>query len=76
MKKTALCLLTTILIGQAALGQINFKLTWQREATIASANLIILATGLPQYQEVQPYEWYLVFDLPAPELYTIDRGAI
>ena len=76
MKKTALCLLTTILIGQAALGQINFKLTWQRGATIASANLIILATGLPQYQEVQPYEWYLVFDLPAPELYTIDRGAI
>ena len=25
---------------------------------------------------MQPYEWYQVFDLPAPELYTIDRGAI
>ncbi|QTN39463.1 phosphatase PAP2 family protein [Cryomorphaceae bacterium] len=31
---------------------------------------------MPAYQEVQPYEWYQVFDLPAPELYTIDRGAI
>ncbi len=37
---------------------------------------MILATGLPEYQAVQPYEWYQVFDLPAPELYTIDRGAI
>ena len=25
---------------------------------------------------MQPYEWYRVFDLPAPELYTIDRAAI
>lgn len=76
MKKNVLLLLATILIGHISMAQINYKLTWQREATIASANLILLATGVPQYQEVQPYEWYQVFDLPAPELITIDRDAL
>ena len=76
MKRRVLYLITLLCFGQIAFGQINYQLTWQRDATMASANLLILATGLPAYQEVQPYEWYQVFDLPAPELYTIDRGAI
>jgi len=57
-------------------GQISYKLNWQREATIASADLLLLATGLPAYQEVQPYEWYQVFELTPPPLFVIDRQAV
>lgn len=59
-----------------AIGQINYKLNWQREATLASANLLLVATGLPAYQEVQPYEWYEVFELSPPPLFVIDRQAV